>query len=307
MPTLRVNATELYYECRGTGPALLMIHGLGSSADDWAFQWDDFSQHFHLVMPDLRGSGRSAKPPGAYSITQFATDLWALLDALQIDEVGILGFSLGGAVAQEMALLRPQRTRALVLCNALSNYRMDTWRKWFEAHMQIALVRLFGLHRTAKMIAARLFPHEEQAPKRQRVIDVIGANPKAAYLASVRALIGWSALERISTLTCPVLIIAAERDYTPLADKRREADQFANAQFVVIRDSRHGTPFDATGQFNACVLRFLSCLRPGVRKPMEDLRNDSAPEHGKPRSAGYGDTGTFEAASSQGAGEKQGP
>jgi len=307
MPTLRVNATELYYECRGTGPALLMIHGLGSSADDWAFQWDDFSEHFHLVMPDLRGSGRSAKPPGPYSITQFAKDLWALLDALQIEQVSILGFSLGGAVAQEMALMQPQRTHAMVLCNALSNYRMDTWRKWLEAQMQIAMVRILGLRRTAKMIAARLFPHEEQAPKRQRVIDVIGANPKAAYLASIHALIGWSALERVSTLTCPVLIIAAERDYTPLADKRREADEFTNARFVVIRDSRHGTPFDATGQFNACVVRFLTCLRPGVRKRVDDSANDSAPEHGKPPSADGGDTGTLAVASARREGEKQAP
>ena len=260
MPTIDVNATQLYYECMGRGPPLLLIHGLGSSGDDWAFQREDFSRRHTLILPDLRGSGRSAKPSGPYSIHQFATDLWALLDALSLEYTDILGFSLGGAVAQEMALMRPHAVRGMVLCNALANYRTDTWRKWVEAHLQVAMVRTLGLRRTAKLIANRLFPHEDQAPKRQRVIDVVGANPRTAYLASIRALIGWSVLERLSDLRCQTLIISAEFDYTPLADKRAEAMHYPQVEFVVIEGSRHGTPFDATERFNECALKFLDAL-----------------------------------------------
>lgn len=257
MPTIQVNATELFYQRIGQGPPLLLIHGLGSSGDDWAFQREEFARDHTLILPDLRGSGRSAKPRGPYSIAQFAADLWALLDALGIDCTDILGFSLGGAVALEMALARPARTRRLILCNALANYRTDTWRKWLEAHLQLTLVRTLGLRRTARLIANRLFPHEDQAPKRQRVIDVVGANPRQAYLASIHALIGWSALERLPNLRCSTLIVAAEHDYTPLAEKRIEAAKFPQVEFVVMPGSRHGTPFDATEGFNACVLEFL--------------------------------------------------
>ncbi|HTI94893.1 MAG TPA: alpha/beta hydrolase [Rudaea sp.] len=258
MPVREVNGASIYYECEGRGPPLLMIHGLGSSGDDWAFQREEFARHFTLVLPDLRGSGRSAKPPGPYSIAQFAADLWALLDALGIESTHLLGFSLGGAVAQEMALARPARVRKLVLCNALANYRTDTPRKWLEARLQVALVHFLGLRRTATLIANRLFPHEDQAPKRQRVIDVVGANPKAAYLSTIHALVGWSALERIRAIACPVLILAAEFDYTSLVDKRSEAAHFPQMEFVVIEGSRHGTPFDATEEFNARVLEFLA-------------------------------------------------
>jgi pimeloyl-ACP methyl ester carboxylesterase len=258
MPAADVDGTSIHYEREGRGPPLLMIHGLGSSGDDWAFQREEFARHFSLLLPDLRGSGRSAKPPGPYSIARFATDLWALLDALGIESTNILGFSLGGAVAQEMALLQPSRVQRLVLCNALANYRTDTPRKWLEACVQVALVHILGLRRTAKLIANRLFPHEDQAPKRQRVIDVVGANPKAAYLATIHALIGWSALERIHAIACPVLILAAEFDYTPLAEKRAEAARFQDAEFVVIEGSRHGTPFDSIAQFNARVVEFLT-------------------------------------------------
>lgn len=258
MPVFKLPDAEIYHECLGAGFPLLLIHGLGSSGDDWAFQRDEFARHHHLILPDLRGSGRSAKPAGPYAIAQFATDLWALVDALGFAQIDVLGFSLGGAVAQEMALMRPARVRRLVLCNALANYRTDTWHKWIEAHLQIALVHTLGLRRTAQLIARRLFPLPEQAPKRQRVIDVVGANPKPAYLASMHALIGWSAIERLSALQAATLIIAAEHDYTPLADKRAELRHFPQVEFVVIRGSHHGTPFDAIEQFNACVLEFLA-------------------------------------------------
>ena len=241
MPALSINATTLFYECVGSGPALLLIHGLGSSGDDWAFQREEFSRRHTLILPDLRGSGRSAKPPGPYSIAQFAADLWELLDALAI----------------EMALMQPARVSRLVLCNALANYRTDTWRKWFEAHAQVALVRAIGLRRTARLVARRLFPHDDQAPKRQRVVDVLSANQRRTYLATIHALIGWSALDRLQALRAPTLVIAAEHDYTPLADKRAEMRHFPQAQLVVIAGSRHGTPFDATERFNASVLDFL--------------------------------------------------
>jgi pimeloyl-ACP methyl ester carboxylesterase len=258
MPHATVNGIDLFYERVGEGSALLLIHGLGSSGGDWAFQRDDFSRRHTLILPDMRGSGRSDKPPGTYSIRAFADDLWALLDALDVATTAILGFSMGGAVAIEMALTQPARVSKLILCNALANYRTDTPRKWFEAKLQIALVHLLGLKRTARFIARRLFPHDDQEPKRQRVIDVLGANPKRAYLQTIRALIRWSALDRLPVLTCETLVIAADNDYTPLAEKRIEAALFPSAEFVVVENSRHGTPFDAIERFNALVLDFLA-------------------------------------------------
>jgi len=258
MPTLTINDAELYYERTGAGPPLLLIHGLGSSGDDWAFQRDVFGRTHTLILADLRGSGRSSKPHGPYSISGFAVDLWALLDALGIETAALLGFSLGGAVAIEMALMRPARVRRLIVCNTLASYRIDTWRKWIEAHLQLALVRALGLRRAARLIARRMFPHDDQAPKRQRVVDVVGANPRRAYLDTVQALIGWSAIERLAVLRMPTLIIAAEHDYTPLEDKRAELAHFPQAELVVIAGSRHGTPFDAIEAFNTAVLEFLA-------------------------------------------------
>jgi 3-oxoadipate enol-lactonase len=253
-----INGIELFHECVGSGPPLLLIHGLGSSGDDWAFQRDAFAREHMLILVDLRGSGRSGKPPGPYAIAQFGADLWALLDHLGIAQTDILGFSLGGCVALEMALTQPARVRRLLLCNALADYRTNTFRKWLEAYAQLMLVRTLGVRGTSRLIARRMFPREEQIPMRERVIAVVGANPKRAYVATINALIGWSALERLPALLCPTLIIAAEHDYTPLAQRHAEAKLFPHAHVQVIAGSRHGTPFDATERFNACVLEFLA-------------------------------------------------
>ena len=255
MPLASINGSELHYDCHGHGEPLLLIHGLGSSGADWAFQIPVLRERFRVVVADLRGSGLSGKPSEAYSIAGFADDLWCLLDHLAIDRSHLVGFSLGGAVALEMALQRPRQCHRLVLINALPSYRIDHWRKWLEAWTQIAMVRVLGLPRTASMIAKRLFPHPHQAPMQRRVVEVVGANAPAAYLRSVRALMNWCARERLDELESPTLLIAAEHDYTELDEKRDWARRL-RATLAVISGSRHGTPFDAIASTNACLLSF---------------------------------------------------
>jgi pimeloyl-ACP methyl ester carboxylesterase len=257
MPLIAAGDIDLHYESHGAGEAVVLVHGLGSSGADWAFQVPALAARHRVIAPDLRGSGQSAKPPGRYSIVQFADDVWRLLDVLAVERAHLVGFSLGGAVALEMALQQPARAQRLVTINSLPSYRVDHWRKWLEVHGQLAAVRLLGLPRTARGVAARLFPEPYQAPMRERVAEVVGSNPVDAYLASVRALVGWCALDRIARLQSPWLMLAAEHDYTPLAEKRGYAERLG-AAFAVVRGSRHGTPFDATIATNACLAAFLA-------------------------------------------------
>ena len=246
---------SLHYRQAGTGEDLLLIHGLGSSGADWAFQEAPLAAHFRLLMPDLRGCGRSPASAVA-SIGDHARDLWALVDRLSISRVHVLGHSLGGAVALEMALQRPEAVTRLMTINSLLSYRIDSLRKWLEVNGQLALVRVLGLRRTARLVARRLFPWPHQAAMRARVIEVIGNLPQRAYLDLARALADWCALERISHLRAPMLMLAAEHDYTPLEEKRRFA-ALAGAQLEVVAGSRHGTPFDAIEACNECALAWF--------------------------------------------------
>ena len=269
MPLVSLTDFEIHYESHGAGDCcVVMIHGLGSSGADWAFQIPALSARYRLICPDLRGSGLSGKPYGPYSIAGFADDLWQLLDHLQVATCHIVGFSLGGAVALEMALRRTDRADKLVLINALPSYRIDHWRKWLEAHSQLALVRWLGLPRAARIVARRMFPHDFQAPMRRRLEQEVGRNARRPYLDSLRALMHWCALARLDRLASPTLILAGEHDYTPVAEKRQWAAQMG-AQFAVVVGSRHGTPFDAIEATNSALLAFLA------NQPLPSLAADT--------------------------------
>ena len=251
------DSLDLHYLIRGSGEPLLLIHGLGSSGADWAFQMPVLEPRFRVIVPDLPGSGHTPTPKGGYAIEAFAAALWALLDRLEMPRANIVGFSLGGAVALEMALQRPSAVPRLVLINSLATYRVNHWRKWLEARVPVALVRLLGMRRLARLTAARVFPEPWQEQMRARAVEVISAVPASAYLGMGRALERWSATDRLERLQSRTLMIAAEHDYTPLAEKRALAAQL-RASLVVVRGSRHGTPFDAIEITNSSLLAQLT-------------------------------------------------
>lgn len=261
----------------GDGPELLLLHGLGSSGEDWAFQIGPLSAQHQLIVPDLRGCGASDLGSQAVSIASHAEEMWQLLDRLGVAEAHLGGFSMGGAVALEMALQQPKRVRRLVTINSLPSYRVDHWRKWFELHVQLNMVRILGLPRTARLVGSRLFPDPHQAAMRQRVIDVLSANPVEPYVRSARALAQWCAAERVANLRVPMLMLAGEHDYTGLAEKRVWAQRMG-ARLAVVAGSRHGTPFDSIGATNRSLLSFLT-----DGTVPENLRIDSPSE--APRAA----------------------
>lgn len=115
MPTAHINGVELYYEQHGEGPPLVMIMGLRRNADWWWKQLPDFSKHFQVTVFDNRGSGRSDKPDMEYSIGLMAADTAGLMDHLGIATADVLGYSMGGYIAQELALGHPQKVQRLIL------------------------------------------------------------------------------------------------------------------------------------------------------------------------------------------------
>src|ERR1700733_7647377 len=154
---------SIHYLIRGQGEPLLLIHGLGGSGADWALQVVELEKRFLVIVPDLPGSGRSPPPRDEYTIEGFAAALWSLLDHLGISRTNIIGFSMGGAVALEMAARRPSHVPRLGLINSLATYRPDDWHKWLEVHVSALLVRLLGMRRAAWLLALRLVPEPSPA------------------------------------------------------------------------------------------------------------------------------------------------
>ena len=254
---LRTKTRSLYYRVRGKGENLLLIHGLGSSGADWEFQVRALERRFRVIVPDLPGSGYSPPFEGDFSISDFADVQWALLDHLKGSPANIAGFSLGGAVALEMALQRPQSVPRLALINTLVSYRIDHWRKWLEARVPPLLIRLMGMRRAAQLAATRLFPMPWQRVLRERAAEVVSRMASKVYLDMAKALERWTAIERLDRLQAKTLMIAAEHDFTPLAEKISMAKAL-HADIAIVRGSRHGTPFDSIKATNTCLLALFT-------------------------------------------------
>lgn len=107
------------------------------------------------------------------------------------------------------------------------------------------MARLFGPAGMARLLVRRLFPRPEQAPLRRRFLEHMARNEKRAYVASQRAVVGWSVLDRIGAIAAPVLVVASERDYWPVADKEAYARRMQRAEVAVVADAGHALLIEA--------------------------------------------------------------
>lgn len=255
------NDCSLHYEEYGQGVPLLLLHGLGSSGLDWEYQIPAFSAHYRVITLDLRGHGRSDKPRERYSIKAFSADVEALIEHLHLGPVHLVGLSMGAMVGFQLAVDQPQLLKSLCIVNSGPQVKVrganDVWQ-WFK---RWSLARVMSMQTLGKALGKLLFPHPEQSDLRRKIAERWARNDKRAYLASFDAIVGWGVQERLSRITCPTLVISADRDYTPIAIKQAYVKLIPNARLVVIDNSRHATPLDQPEDFNRIVLEFIGALR----------------------------------------------
>ena len=260
MPHQFVNGIRLRYETWGIGTTpLVLLHGLGSSADDWFLQLPAFAPHFLCLAVDLRGHGLSDKPNGRYSVGLFASDVAELLRELNLTSAHILGLSLGGMVAQQLAVAYPQRVRSLVLLNTLPGLWPPP-RQFVRvaAHRLPSLLHTTDMSQVAAHVADELFPDPALCILKAQAEARLAANDPSAYRRAILALARFwpgSALQRI---TCPTLIIIGEADrVVPGIYQSRLRRALPHAQYVSIPGSGHASNIDSPGMVNTAVLEFL--------------------------------------------------
>ena len=120
MPTANIGEIELYYEEHGSGEPLIMVLGLGQDVPTWGFQIEALSKHLRLIVFDNRDSGKSSRCLNNYTTETMALDILGLMDHLGIEQAHLLGTSMGGMIAQHVALLAPERMKSLILASTTS-------------------------------------------------------------------------------------------------------------------------------------------------------------------------------------------
>jgi len=259
MPTACLNGIEVYYETAGEGQPVLLLHGLGSSARDWEYQTPDLARSYRVIAMDVRGHGRSNRPAGPYSVAQFAQDAVALLRMLDAMPAHVVGLSMGGMTAFQMAVDAPEAVRSLTIINSGPAMILHGMQKAALA-LRFTVVRLLGMKTMGGMIARKVFPLPDQAALRRKLITRMSENDPRAYLDAVRAINGWSVEERIGEIRCPVLIISSDQDYTPVAWKQAYAAKIPGARVAILKDSRHIAPWDQPERMNGMLLQFLATV-----------------------------------------------
>lgn len=258
---LDIAPVSLAFVDTGTPPAaalppLVLLHGIGASGEDWEYQIPVFALLCRVIVPDLRGYGRSPKG-GAYTVEAFAADVWALLARLDIERFNLVGHSMGGAVALRMAVDRPGCIDRLVLANTLPSFVTDTFGKAMLYWYRLVVMRLFGPAWLAETIQKKLFPKPEHAALRARLNARSVRRDREVYLRTLHALKGWSIVDRLQELSMPTLVLAAENDYFPRRDAQAFAAALPNARLQIFDDTHHHLPLEVPERFNAAVLTFL--------------------------------------------------
>ena len=258
MPVFHTEELDFHYEMRGDGIPLVFIHGLGSSTLDWEYQAEFFSKHYQTLCIDLRGHGKSGKPPGPYSVAQFAADTANLMQYLKLPPAHIAGLSMGGMIAFQLALDAPQHVRSISIINSGPELVLRTFQERMAFFQRRLIIRCMGMRYMAQLLAKMLLPEPHQSSQQKTLGERWGKNDKKAYLASLDAIIGWSVANRISDIKCPTLVVAADKDYTPVSFKEAYVAKISQAQLSVIHNSRHLSPLDQPEQLNEALLKFLS-------------------------------------------------
>ena len=263
MSMITLGDLSTYYEKHGQGAPLLLIHGLGSSTEDWAPQVTALAGTFTVIAYDVRGHGRTAKPAGTYSVKQFANDAALLIAQLGLGPMHVMGLSMGGMIAFQLTADHPELVRSLVIVNSGPEMVLRTWQEKAAIMQRRLIVRMMGMRKMGEVLAVRLLPEPQHAALRATFAERWARNDKSAYLRALAALVGWSVADKLPAITCPVLVVAADQDYTPVAWKQRYTSLMPHASLVVIPESRHMMPVERPELFHAALIPFLA----GVRTP----------------------------------------
>lgn len=258
MPMITIGDLNVYYEKQGQGEPMLLIHGLGSSTEDWAPQVAALLSSFTVITYDVRGHGRTTKPAGKYTVPQFANDAATLIERLGLGPVHVMGLSMGGMIAFQLAADHPTLVRSLVIVNSGPEMILRSWREKVAILQRRLIVRMMGMRKMGEVLAARLLPAPEHAALRVTFAERWARNDKGAYLRALSAIVGWSVMSRLPSITCPVLVVAADQDYTPVAWKRAYTSTMPHASLVVIPDSRHMMPVERPELFHDAILPFFT-------------------------------------------------
>lgn len=241
----------------GSGPPLLLIHGLMVSGEMFLPVVDHLSTRHRLIIPDLRGYGLSRKLPPPHTSAQLAADLARLLDDLGIASTAVLGYSHGGAIAQQFAADNPARCDRLMLCCTYS-FNRTTVREKVEGGLAPLLVWLLGPKRIAKLMVSAGAKHMEQQQS-EWLARLMADQDRKLMVTACREAMAFDSRQRLSEIRCPTLVVAGSNDNAvPIHHANMLHHGIAGSRLIIIEGADHTLIWTRTPEFLRVVDDFCS-------------------------------------------------
>jgi pimeloyl-ACP methyl ester carboxylesterase len=268
VPFADVNAVRLYYEEQGIGEPLICVQGLSASSAAWVLQVPAFAARHRTLVFDNRDVGRSSLAEAPYEIADMARDSLALAEALELESYHLLGLSMGGAIAQEMALAAPERVRTLTLAVSFSAggaYARKLSEVWASRAQKIS--------REEHVDELMLLCHSEEFFENAEAVAMVRGlmlgnpnfQPLEAFARQLDACSRHAARDRLGSLSLPVHVIGCERDIlVPVWKSSEIASLIPGAELTVIEGAPHGVNVERPENFNRAVLDFIADHTPAA-------------------------------------------
>jgi pimeloyl-ACP methyl ester carboxylesterase len=263
MPKARVNGIDLHYEIHGAGDPLVLIMGLRRNVEWWYLQIPAFSERFQTIVFDNRGTGRSDKPEKDYSIRLFADDTAGLMEALDIQSAHVVGISMGGYIAQELAINHPDRVRRLILgctgCGGnrgvpMSPDRMEKFTANKALSPEEILRKDMNLYFSDRFIQEN--PHKIEAFVE---ISLRYYQPPDAFFRQLEACLKHDTIDRLGHISSPTLILAGDDDLlVPSENSKILKELISRADLHFFSEHRHCFFIEGAARFNQEVINFLT-------------------------------------------------
>ena len=262
MATATVNGVELFYEIEGSGPPLLLIAGLGANSAAWATVKPLLTARFTCITFDNRGTGRSAVPPGPYTIDEMADDTAVLIAHLGLGPVLTVGWSLGGSVLQALLIRNGDLVRKAVILSGFPSYT-EMQHGWLDclialrrSEVPAAAQAMFGMAWgfTAKMLSdhavvAAAAALGDAAPYPTGV---------AGFEAQAHGLRAYDSRPLLPAVTTPTLVLVGAEDVlTPVSQSVEMAALIPGARLQVLPRGSHGMVIEYTPETVAAIVAFL--------------------------------------------------
>ncbi|OBK74214.1 alpha/beta fold hydrolase [Mycobacterium sp. 1274761.0] len=285
-PTLHYRTIHGYrraYRIAGSGPAILLIHGIGDNSTTWSSVQSTLAQRFTVIAPDLLGHGKSDKPRADYSVAAYANGMRDLLSVLDIERVTVVGHSLGGGVAMQFAYQFPQLVDRLVLVGAGGvtkdvNFalRIASMPMGTEAlavlRLPMVLPAVQAAGRVAGLAIGKNTALGRDLPEMLRILkDLPEPTASSAFARTLRAVVDWrgqvvTMLDRCYlTESVPVQLIWGSRDSViPVSHARLAHAAMPGSQLEIFEGSGHFPFHDDPDRFVELVERFIDSTEPAT-------------------------------------------